>query len=113
MTGEVLAAAEMLDAEGISVEVVKLNQLAPLEPETVLTSVRKTGRLLVAEEVIQTGSLGVALAGAVAAEGLALKALKLLNTGDRFVPHGTIPQLREKLGINSDHIASVMREAER
>ena len=113
MTGEVLAAAEALDAEGISVEVVKLNQLAPLAPETVLTSVRKTGRLLVAEEVIQTGSLGVALAGAAAAEGLALKALKLLNTGDQFVPHGTIPQLREKLGINSDHIASVMREAER
>ena len=69
MTGEVLAAAEALDAEGISVE--------------------------------------------VAQEGLALKALKLLNTGDQFVPHGTIPQLREKLGINSDHIASVMREAER
>ena len=113
MTGEVLAAAEALDAEGISVEVVKLNQLAPLEPETVLTSVRKTGRLLVAEEVIQAGSMGVVLAGAVAQEGLALKALKLLNTGDQFVPHGTIPQLREKLGINSDHIASVMREAER
>lgn len=113
MTGEVLSAAEALDAEGISVEVVKLNQLAPLEPETVLTSVRKTGRLLVAEEVIQTGSIGVALAGAVAQEGLALKALKLLNTGDRFVPHGTIPQLRKLLGINSDHIALVMREAER
>ena len=113
MTGEVLAAAEALDAEGISVEVVKLNQLAPLEPETVLTSARKTGRLLVAEEVIQAGSMGVALAGAVAQEGLALKALKLLNTGDQFVPHGTIPQLREMLGINSDHIASVMREAER
>ena len=113
MTGEVLAAAEALDAEGISVEVVKLNQLAPLEPETVLTSARKTGRLLVAEEVIQAGSMGVALAGAVAQEGLALKVLKLLNTGDQFVPHGTIPQLREKLGINSDHIASVMREAER
>ena len=57
--------------------------------------------------------MGVVLAGAVAQEGLALKALKLLNTGDQFVPHGTIPQLREKLGINSDHIASVMREAER
>ena len=113
MTGEVLAAAEALDAEGSSVEVVKLNQLAPLEPETVLTSARKTGRLLVAEEVIQAGSMGVVLAGAVAQEGLALKALKLLNTGDQFVPHGTIPQLREKLGINSDHIASVMREAER
>ena len=113
MTGEVLAAAEALDAEGISVEVVKLNQLAPLEPETVLTSARKTGRLLVAEEVIQAGSMGVALAGAVAQEGLALKVLKLLNTGDQFVPHGIIPQLREKLGINSDHIASVMREAER
>ena len=113
MTGEVLSAAEALDAEGISVEVVKLNQLAPLEPETVLTSVRKTGRLLVAEEVIQTGSIGVALAGAVAQGGLALKALKLLNTGARFVPHGTIPQLRKLLGINSDHIASVMREAER
>lgn len=112
MTGEVLAAADKLAAEGISVEVVKLNQLAPLAPEPVLASVRKTGRLLVAEEVIQTGSIGVALAGAVAQAGLTLKAVKLLNAGDRFVPHGTIPQLREMLGINSDHIASVMGEAE-
>lgn len=112
MTGEVLSAAQRLEAEGISVEVIKLNQLVPLDAKPVLDSVKKTQRLLVAEEVVAAGSVGTALAGAIAQEGVTLKQVKLLNCGARFVPHGTIPQLRALLGINSDHIVSVMREAE-
>lgn len=112
MTGEMLNAAQRLEAEGVSVEVIKLNQLVPLDAKPVLDSVKKTHRLLVAEEVVAAGSVGTALAGAIAQEGVALKQVKLLNTGNRFVPHGTIPQLRALLGINSDHIVSVMREAE-
>lgn len=111
MTGEVLAAAEQLAEEGIQVEVIKLNQLIPLVPELVLQSVRKTKRLLVAEEVIAAGDIGTSLAALAEEAGLPLRKLILLNAGSQFVPHGTIPQLRERLGINCAHIVTAIREA--
>ena len=111
MTGEVLAAAEQLAEEGIQVEVIKLNQLIPLVPELVLQSVRKTKRLLVAEEVIAAGDIGTSLAALAEEAGLPLRKLILLNAGNQFVPHGTIPQLRERLGINCAHIVTAIREA--
>ena len=111
MTGEVLAAAEQLAEEGIQVEVIKLNQLIPLVPELVLQSVRKTKRLLVSEEVIAAGDIGTSLAALAEEAGLPLRKLILLNAGNQFVPHGTIPQLRERLGINCAHIVTAIREA--
>ena len=111
MTGEVLAAAEQLAEEGIQVEVIKLNQLIPLVPELVLQSVRKTKRLLVAEEVIAAGDIGTSLAALAEEAGLPLRKLILLNAGNQFVPHGTIPQLRERLGINCAHIVTAIQEA--
>lgn len=111
MTGEVLAAAERLAEEGIQVEVVKLNQLVPLVPDLVFQSMRKTKRLLVAEEVIAAGAVGNSLAALAEEAGIPVQKLILLNAGNRFVPHGTIPQLREMLGINCDHIVTAIREA--
>lgn len=111
MTGEVLAAAEQLAEEGIQVEVIKLNQLLPLASDLVLQSIRKTKRLLVAEEVIAAGSIGTNLAALAEEAGILLHKLILLNAGNQFVPHGTIPQLRERLGINCAHIVTAIREA--
>ncbi len=54
---DLLAAAETLDAEhGISAEVIDLRSLVPLDMETVLTSVRKTGRCVVASQAVLVGS---------------------------------------------------------
>ncbi|WP_443747531.1 pyruvate dehydrogenase complex E1 component subunit beta [Asticcacaulis solisilvae] len=50
MVGFALKAAEQLAAEGIDVEVVNLRTLRPLDTETILTSVRKTNRLVTVEE---------------------------------------------------------------
>jgi pyruvate/2-oxoglutarate/acetoin dehydrogenase E1 component len=63
-----LSAAEQLEAEGISVEVVDLRTLAPLDMATVLASSRKTGRLLVLHEACRTGGLGGEIAAQVAEE---------------------------------------------
>jgi len=62
-----LEAARLLSAEGVEVEVVDLRTLRPLDVETVLTSVRKTGRLLVVHEDNLTGGVGAEVA-ALAAE---------------------------------------------
>jgi len=70
-----LQAAEQLAAEGISVEVVDLRSLAPWDSATVLASVRKTGRLVVAHEAVRRGGFGGEVAATVAEKAFdALKA---------------------------------------
>jgi pyruvate/2-oxoglutarate/acetoin dehydrogenase E1 component len=59
---EALAAAETLAAEGISVEVVDPRTLVPLDQETIRKSVRKTGRLLVADEAGPTAGASAEIA---------------------------------------------------
>lgn len=51
-----LEAAQMLATKGINVEIVDLRTIAPIDEDTVLTSVRKTGRLMVVSEAVTRGS---------------------------------------------------------
>jgi 2-oxoisovalerate dehydrogenase E1 component len=64
--GEALAASEELAREGVSVEVVDLRTLVPLDEETVFASVRKTGKVLIVHEATLTGGFGAELAARVA-----------------------------------------------
>ena len=64
--GIALQAAEALVRHGINAEVVDLRTLAPLDTETVLDSVRKTGRLICIEEGTRTGGVGAEVAARVA-----------------------------------------------
>ncbi len=68
MVHEALAAAEELATEGISVEVVDLRTLRPWDAETVLTSVAKTGRAVVANEAPKMGGLGADVSAAISEE---------------------------------------------
>jgi pyruvate dehydrogenase E1 component beta subunit len=61
-----LQAAEELAAEGISVEVVDLRTLSPMDTDTVLASVGRTGRLVIAHEAVRRGGLGGEVAAVVA-----------------------------------------------
>ncbi|MEE8418834.1 MAG: transketolase C-terminal domain-containing protein [Dehalococcoidales bacterium] len=63
-----LAAAEKLQANGISAEVIDLRSLAPLDKETIINSVQKTGRLVVTTEEPVTGSAAAEIAAIVAEE---------------------------------------------
>jgi pyruvate dehydrogenase E1 component beta subunit len=58
MTLKCLEAAAALEAEGISVEVVDLRSLSPLDKETILASARKTGRVIVVHEAVKRGGVG-------------------------------------------------------
>jgi pyruvate/2-oxoglutarate/acetoin dehydrogenase E1 component len=66
--GIALQAAEALARHGINAEVLDLRTLAPLDTETVLDSVRKTGRLICIEEGTRTGGVGAEVAARVAEE---------------------------------------------
>jgi pyruvate/2-oxoglutarate/acetoin dehydrogenase E1 component len=69
-----LAAAEQLQSQGVSAEVIDLRSLKPLDEETLLASVRKTGRLLIVQEA--SGLCGMAAELAAIAAGKAFDALR-------------------------------------
>ncbi len=70
MLREVRSAAELLSAEGISTDVVDLRSLVPLDTETVLTSVHKTGRAVVVQEAPRTGGFASELAALIQEKAL-------------------------------------------
>ncbi len=65
MVNDSLAAAEQLAAEGTSCEVVDLRTLSPLDIDTVVTSVRKTNRVIVAHEAVRFGGFGAEVAAQI------------------------------------------------
>ncbi|MDL5055325.1 alpha-ketoacid dehydrogenase subunit beta [Oscillatoria laete-virens NRMC-F 0139] len=70
MMHRALEAAEALAGEGIEAEVIDLRTLAPMDTETVLESIRKTGRLVIVEEAPHSSSWGGDLASLAADEGI-------------------------------------------
>jgi acetoin:2,6-dichlorophenolindophenol oxidoreductase subunit beta len=81
-----LAAAEELDADGISVEVVDLRCLVPLDMATVLDSLRRTSRLLIVEENPFQGGWGGTVASIVADEGFELLDAPIRRVAAECVP---------------------------
>ena len=106
MINEVLNAADELQSRGVSAEIIKLGMIAPNSFEQCIGSVRKTGRLLVAEEVCSVGCVGSALLAAISVAGVELKAAELLNLGNGIVRHGTVDELRRETGIDAASIAA-------
>ena len=68
MTLKCLEAAEALQQEGIGVEVVDLRTLTPLDKETILQSVEKTGRAIVVHEAVKRGGIGGDIAAMIMEE---------------------------------------------
>ena len=65
MVHKSLAAAEELVKEGIDIEVVDPRTLRPLDTETIVNSVKKTGKVLIVHEAVKTGGFGGELAGVI------------------------------------------------
>ncbi len=87
--GKALAAAEQLAAQGIQAEVVDPRTLAPLDTETILQSVEKTGRLVVVDQATRHASAAAIIAAEVASEGFSsLKApVQLVTALDATIPY--------------------------
>ncbi len=106
----VLEAAELLAAEGIQAAVVKINRLAPLDISVVAASVRTTGRLVTAEDICRTGSVGERLLAALAERGTAPRGARLLDLGDGVVANGAPEDLRRVTGLDAAGIARSAKE---
>lgn len=103
MTYQCLVAAQLLEREGISAEVVHVPTIKPLDQGTILGSVHKTGRALTAEEAQAAGGFG----GAVA-ELLSLELptpLKRIGMMDRFGESGDPDELLHHFALDAEGIA--------
>lgn len=110
MLNQAVSAAEILDGQGISAEIVKINIINPYEGSEVLRSLEKTRVLLTAEEVCAHGSLGRRILALCAERGLTLKGTKLLNLGDGILPQGAPSELLERSGLDGRSIAASAAE---
>ncbi len=110
MVNVALEAADKLAMQGLSAEIVKLGILFPNKYEQCLASLKKTGRLLAAEEVCAAGCIGRRVLEACAENDLRLRAANLLNLGDGIIPHGTVAELRHDYGIDADAVVRCATE---
>jgi 2-oxoisovalerate dehydrogenase E1 component beta subunit len=110
MVQHALDAATELAREGIEIEVVDLRTLAPIDRETVLTSVAKTSRVLVVHEAPLTGGIGGEVAAIIADEGFELldAPVKRLASLDTPVPYS--PPLEQAFMPNAAKVAAAVRE---
>ena len=109
MINELLGAARLLEKKGVSAEVVKLPSVKPIDMSAIAASVRKTGRLLVAEEAVCIGCAGKEIAASLRTAGLNVPT-RLCNIGDRFVRHGSVQRLFEMLGLDAASLAEAALE---
>lgn len=111
MVHECQAVAEQLATEGISVEVIDLRTIAPLDLDTVLRSVAKTNRLVVAHEAVTPFGVGAELAAAAAREGFWNLDAPVIRVGAEPTPAPYAPSLERAWLPSRERIAAAVREA--
>ena len=97
-----LIAAENLENQGISAEVINIHTIKPLDDEAILKSVGKTGCVVTAEEHNYLGGLGESVSRVLATHHPAPQ--EFIATQDTFGESGTPDQLMEKYGLNNKAI---------
>lgn len=107
---DVLAAAKRLRDEQISVDLIKLDQIAPLHLEPVRQSLGRSGKLLVVEETAAAGCVGSAILAQLVQDGAAPNAVRLINLQSGLVPHGSLPLLRHRTGLDEAGIYQATKE---
>ena len=110
MINEALAAADLLAAEGISCEVVKISRASPLKTDLLLASLQKTGWFLMAESVCAPGCLGEKILANAQKKQISLKGSRLLNLGEGILPQGSVKDLMRTCGLDVAGIARSAKE---
>ena len=107
MVSLALEAAEQLKAEGISLRVINIHTIKPLDTEIITRAARETGAIVTAEEHNIIGGLGSAVAEAVA-ENCPVPVLRV-GVEDSFGRSGKVAPLLQMYGLTADNIADKVR----
>ena len=105
---EALEAAKLLEADGISAEVINIHTIKPLDAELVRASAKKTGKVVTVEEHSEIGGLGSAVCDALAEDALA--PVHKIGVHDRFGESGPAGELLKKYGLDAQGIYKEVKE---
>ena len=103
-----IEAGKILEAEGISVEVINLHTIKPLDVDAIVESIKKTGCAVTAEEHNVIGGMGDSVAQ-VAAKHFPIP-IEYIGTQDTFGESGTPNQLLTKYGLDTPNIVEAARK---
>jgi len=105
-----LKAAEALEKDGIELEIVDPRTLKPLDEDMILSSVKKTGRLMIVHEACKTGGFGAEIAAIVAEKGFDYldAPIKRVAALDSPIPFN--PKLEDYILPNENDIIAAARE---
>lgn len=105
---QALIAAENLENQGISCEVINIHTIKPLDKKAIIASVQKTGCVVSAEEHNYLGGLGESVARTLAEHHPAPQ--EFIATKDTFGESGTPDQLMDKYGLNAKAIEAAVHK---
>ncbi|PHS03923.1 MAG: transketolase [Kordia sp.] len=105
---ESLKAAEVLEAKGISVEVINIHTIKPLDKDAIIASVAKTGCIVTAEEHNHLGGLGESVARVLSQNTPTPQ--EFVATNDTFGESGTPEQLMKKYGLDDTAIINAVEK---
>ena len=109
LTMRTLEAATRLAADKVSVAILHVPTIKPLDTETILAEAGKTGRLVVvAENHTVVGGLGEAVAGLLMRNGLSPR-FRQIGLPDEFLAAGALPTLHDRYGISTDAICTSLK----
>ena len=101
-------AAKALEAEGITVDLINIHTIKPLDIEAVVNSARKTGAVVTAEEHQINGGLGSLIAQALSQH--CPTPIEFVGVNDSFGESGTPDQLMKKYGLESENIIAAAKK---
>lgn len=104
-----IEAAKKLEAQGVSVELINMHTIKPLDTEAILKSVSKTKCVVTAEEHMIAGGLGESVAQVLTRNLLAPQEFVAVN--DTFGESGTPMELMTKYGIDTDNVVEAALKA--
>jgi transketolase len=109
-TGTVLSktvtAAKLLEEQGISVRLIDMHTLKPLDRQLILSAARETGRIVTVEEHFIAGGLGSAVAE-ICSQEYPVK-IKMIGIGDQWASNGPYEELLRKYGLQPDQITETV-----
>ena len=110
MVHHAVEAAEQLAAEGISVEIVDPRTVSPLDTETILASVAKTGRLLIVDEAFGPCSVASEIAARIADAGFDELDAPIKRLTGVFTPTPYAPTLEAAIVPQVADVVSAIRD---